>query len=198
VRWFRRSHAECRVRHEVGRQQLAKLFRGCLRGSTPADQLARDARAIADAHFLVADECRSLAIARFQGAVEDALDDRLLSKEEEGKIDALMSEFALSNVDIGACAERLVKAKILREVDDGVVKPRQEGQRHNTVNLQKNEVVLWTFENVELHEIQSRTSYVGASHGVSFRIARGVYYRIGAFKGNRHRQLRESCTAIPG
>jgi hypothetical protein len=46
-------------------------------------------------------------------------------------------------------------------------------------------VVLWTFENVELHEIQSRTSYVGGSQGVSIRITRGVYYRTGAFKGHR-------------
>jgi hypothetical protein len=156
--WFRRSHAECRARHEVGRQQLSKLFQGCLRASTPADQLARDARAIADAHFLAAEECHSLAVAGFQGAVEEALDDRLLSKEEEGKLDALMSALVLSKVDIGACAERLVKAKILRDLDDGVVKTRLEGQGLSTVNLQKNEVVVWTFENVELHEIQSHTS----------------------------------------
>ena len=41
------------------------------------------------------------------------------------------------------------------------------------------------FEDVKYHEHKKRTEYVGGSRGVSFRVAKGVYYRTGAFKGRR-------------
>lgn len=37
----------------------------------------------------------------------------------------------------------------------------------------------------DLIEERSRTKYVGGTQGVSFRITKGVYYRVGGFKGER-------------
>lgn len=52
-------------------------------------------------------------------------------------------------------------------------------------NLQKSEKVVWVFQGVNYYEEKTRTRYVGGSHGVSVRIAKGLYYRTGAFKGER-------------
>jgi hypothetical protein len=49
--------------------------------------------------------------------------------------------------------------------------------------LQKGEEIIWAFQNVEYYEQVTRTVYSGVSHGASFRIAKGVYYRTGTFKG---------------
>jgi hypothetical protein len=51
-------------------------------------------------------------------------------------------------------------------------------------NFQKNEQLVWLFQNVEYLEDKTRREYVGKSSGVSIRIAKGVYYRTGAFKGH--------------
>src|SRR5690606_38189287 len=52
-------------------------------------------------------------------------------------------------------------------------------------NLQKSEQLVWVFQGVDYYEQKTRTRYVGGSQGVSIRIAKGVYYRTGAFKGER-------------
>ncbi len=52
-------------------------------------------------------------------------------------------------------------------------------------NLQKTENLVWVFQGVNYYEEKTRTRYVGGSQGVSIRIAKGVYYRTGAFKGER-------------
>ena len=112
------------------------------------------------------------------------LEDQLLSQEEEAKRVLLQKEFALTQAELGGSIERVAKAAILRDVGAGIINSRLKVEGLS-INLLKGEVVLWLFNNVELYEIKSHTSYVGGSHGVSIRIARGLYYRVGAFKGER-------------
>jgi hypothetical protein len=45
------------------------------------------------------------------------------------------------------------------------------------IALQKGEL---PNSNVELYEVKTHTRFVGASQGLSFRVVRGVYYRVGA------------------
>ena len=51
------------------------------------------------------------------------------------------------------------------------------------INLQKSETPIWEFENATLYEEQTTRTMVGSSSGFSVRIAKGIYYRAGAFKG---------------
>jgi len=48
--------------------------------------------------------------------------------------------------------------------------------------LQDGEVCRWE-EPARLYEQRTRREYVGASHGVSFPLTRGIRYRVGAWKG---------------
>ena len=111
------------------------------------------------------------------------LEDQLPSKEEEGKLVRFQNEFALTQADLNGSAERLAKALILRDLDAGIIKSHIEVAGRLSINLLMSEVVLWLFNDTELYEIKSHKSYIGRSQGVSIRIARGVYYRVGAFKG---------------
>lgn len=52
------------------------------------------------------------------------------------------------------------------------------------INFQKGENPVWLFPNSEYLEDRTKRHYVGASHGVSIRVMKGVYYRTSAFKGN--------------
>jgi hypothetical protein len=53
-----------------------------------------------------------------------------------------------------------------------------------TLLLEKGEVCHWE-EPARLLERRSRVEYVGGSQGFSVRLARGLSYRVGAFKGER-------------
>jgi hypothetical protein len=49
----------------------------------------------------------------------------------------------------------------------------------------KSEHLVWLFQDCEYYEIRRHSHYEAGSHGVSFRIAKGVYYRVGAIRGRR-------------
>lgn len=49
---------------------------------------------------------------------------------------------------------------------------------HLTYKNQKN--LSWLFKDVKYYE-QKKVSYVGGSQGLNMRIAKGLYYQIGAF-----------------
>lgn len=181
---FHRSHPECRNLHDAGQQRISDLLQGYLNTGEPADLLGREIREIAEAHLVSDAEVRSLAIAGFERAVNEVLEDHVPSKEEEDKLVRLQREFALTQADVAGAVDKFLKAAILRDLDAGVVEPHVtvEGL---SINLLKGELVLWLFNDAELYEMKSHTSYIGGSHGLSLRIARGVYYRVGAFKGHR-------------
>ncbi len=49
--------------------------------------------------------------------------------------------------------------------------------------LTKNECVIWAYADVQVDEMVTHKEYVGRTSGASIRIAKGVYWRIGACKG---------------
>src|SRR5262249_48160264 len=51
--------------------------------------------------------------------------------------------------------------------------------------LRKNETIIWVFYPIVHYIIKDETGYVGGSQGVSVRLVKGVYYRLGAFKGHK-------------
>ena len=51
------------------------------------------------------------------------------------------------------------------------------------INFEMDEEILWVFNSVTSYQEVTKTINVGASQGLSVRIARGIYYRVGAFRG---------------
>jgi hypothetical protein len=66
---------------------------------------------------------------------------------------------------------------------NGVIPRRMKVGENLPINLQKDEEVVWVFPGCEYLEDTTRREYVGHSQGMSFRIMKGVYYRVGGFKG---------------
>ena len=77
----------------------------------------------------------------------------------------------------------MVKGIILREVMEGITPNRFKIKNQLPVVLQNKETVIWLYNNVCAYEDKVRKHYVGGSSGFSVRIARGVYWRSGAIKG---------------
>ena len=53
-----------------------------------------------------------------------------------------------------------------------------------SIHFQKGEQVVWAFLGAQFLEDKVRRQFVGGSRGVSIRVMKGVYYRVGAFKGH--------------
>ena len=94
--------------------------------------------------------------------------------------------FALSQGDLdkNGAFTKIVKAAVLRDVLSGIVPQRMSVDGHIPINFQKGEQVVWAFAGSKYLEDKTRRQFVGGSQGVSIRVMKGVYYRVGAFKGH--------------
>ncbi|BCD67338.1 hypothetical protein NitYY0918_C0222 [Nitratiruptor sp. YY09-18] len=113
--------------------------------------------------------------------IQEALNDGLLDEKEECTIMTLSQNY---NIDLENI-EDLQKAKILYSI---IVKneiPDVEVRGNIPVLLENNETILYAENGVALIKEVTKTKYVGGSDGFSIRIAKGLYYRKSAFKGER-------------
>jgi hypothetical protein len=122
----------------------------------------------------------------WEGSVDHFLEDGQLDAVEETHLTEVASRWSMaqSDLDTRGAYSRLVKGAVLRDMLNGVVPDRVQVQGQLPFNFQKGERLIWVFQGVKYFEDKKRRQYVGSSHSVSFRIAKGVYYRVGAFRGH--------------
>ena len=125
-----------------------------------------------------------LLVQAWEAAVEGALEDGLFTLDEENALTRYISHFNLnhSQLDAHGVHTSLIKAAVLREIAEGVVPDRQQLSGHIPFNLMKSEKLVWVMDDVDYIETVVRRERQGSSHGLSIRIARGVYYRPSAFR----------------
>jgi len=185
--FFKKTHKECKQLHEKGKSEIISLVSNI--GSKGGDlkQLKSSIKNIALSSYIDESTINSLIISGWEKAVEVAFDDGVLTNEEETALNELKQYFNLSQEDLdkNGAYKKIIKGAILRDILDGKLPERVQIDGNLPFNLQKNEKIVWVFQNVDYYEKKTRTRYVGGSQGVSIRIAKGLYYRTGTFKGER-------------
>ena len=131
------------------------------------------------------DQTRVLVQA-WEAAVEGALEDGLFTLDEENALTRYINHFNLSQsqLDAHGVHTSLIKAAVLREIAEGVVPNRQHLSGNVPFNLMKSENLVWVMHDVDYIETVVRRERRGYSHGLSIRVARGVYYRPSAFRSH--------------
>lgn len=182
---LRSVHSECELKHKVGMSRLrGELAEAMLQGR---DLNALKARLLSsnDPNNISVDEKRLAAITVWEGTVDHFLDDGAIDSDEESILVAYQEQFDLSQSELdrnGAYA-KFVKGRALDEILRGLVPKRMTVANALPINLQRGESVVWAFSGSQYLEDQNQRTYVGGSNGVSIRIAKGLYYRVSAFKG---------------
>ena len=168
------------------------------------DRLTLDARlaaiAVEDAEAHLEDLSRSLKQSRlhqdqqdallvraWEAAVEGTLEDGLLTRDEENALYRYLEHFGLTQdqADRNGAQTSVVQSAVIREIAEGVVPQRQNITGRVPFNLMKSETLVWVMQNVDYLEVVTRRERRGSSQGLSFRIARGVYYRPSAFRSRQ-------------
>jgi hypothetical protein len=88
-----------------------------------------------------------------------------------------------NELDRNGALVKIVKAAVLRDILNGILPHGISINENLSINLQKGEKIVWAFSNSKYLEDKIRRQYVGGSHGVSVRVMKGVYYKVGSFKG---------------
>lgn len=185
--FLRRKHKKCGQKHEQGKSEVISLVSQVNYEDIDFGRLERSIKEIAQNSFIDSGLLIKLVVSGWESAVELAFDDGLLSEQKETVLNELKEYFDLSeqSLDRAGSYSKMVKGAILRDITNGKLPEQVEVSGNLPFNLQKAEKIIWLFQDVKYYEEKSRTKYVGGSKGVSFRIAKGVYYRTGGFKGER-------------
>lgn len=186
--FMRSFHRECRDRHDEADRRIRDIILDVTSGSDTSGYAKAETRIREIAQAARMDEAalREAVISGWELAVERAFDDGVLSLEEEEALTGLARVFSLNQRELNrnGAEDRVTRGAVLRDIFEGnLPEIRVEGDL--PFNLQKTEKIVWVFENVDYLEERIRTRYVGGSQGVSIRVARGLYYRVGGFKGER-------------
>lgn len=183
---LRKYHKECKEKHESGLAQIAeKAANGAIQ-ATNLEALETQLNTISQASFIPPELRKKELIKAFERAVEMALEDEVITSDEEDALDAYKTHFKLEQSELNnyGAYTKLVQAGVLRDLMEGKIPQRIDVKGQLPFNLQKSEQLVWVFQNVKYYEERKRTTYIGGYKGVSIRIAKGVYYRTGGFRGN--------------
>ena len=117
-----------------------------------------------------------------------SLEDGVLSLDEEAALVHYLSHFGLSvaDVDRNGAHRNMVKSATIRELAEGIVPDCLGGSVQHPFNLMKSERLVWLFADVDYIETKTMRERQGTSHGVSIRVAKGLYYRPGTFRSRVH------------
>ena len=126
----------------------------------------------------------ALLVRAWEAAVEGALEDGLLTLDEESALHRYLHHFEVApeQVDGSGVLTSMIKSAVIRDITEGIVPQRQNIQGRVPFNLMKSEQLVWVIEGVDYLETVVRRENRGSSHGLSIRVARGVYYRPGTFR----------------
>ena len=101
-----------------------------------------------------------------------------MSLDEENALAKYAAHFGLTQQDMdgNGAQTSLVQAAVIRDVTQGIVPQRQTITGAIPFNLMKSETLVWVIDGVDYLETVVRRERQGTSHGVSIRVARGLYY----------------------
>ncbi len=192
--FFRKKHKECEAKFQQEKRRREQQTQ------SDKEEIFTLAEAAAiDGHFEAVKEkmkaasdtvdesaCKRILVKAWEQSVEKCLNDNILSSEEEHNLMTYLNALSINqnDADQRGAYTRVAQAAVLRDiVQEGKIPERVQIQGNLSLNLKKGEKIVWLFKNVQYYEQKTSRSFVGGSHGVSIRIAKGVYYRVGAFKG---------------
>ena len=133
---------------------------------------------------LSASERRQLLAQAWEAAVEGSLEDGVLSLDEENALSRYLAHFNLSQADVdgNGAYHSMVQSAVIREAAEGVIPDRLGNIGPVPFNLMKSEQLVWVIDGVDYYEVKTRRERRGTSHGVSIRVAKGLYYRPSTFR----------------
>jgi hypothetical protein len=183
---LRGVHKECKAKHELGKSKIALFVKTAAHDASVIRLLKTATEDIAKKHLILTSEVPEIIVEGWEKAVDDVFEDGVLTEEEESNLDEIQKHFGFSQKDLdkNGAFTKLVKGAVLREVLKGKIPERVNIKGDLPFNLQKDEKLVWVFQDVQYYEQKTLSHYEGGSSGVSIRVAKGVYFRTSAFRGH--------------
>ncbi|WP_231556583.1 MULTISPECIES: hypothetical protein [unclassified Thermotoga] len=175
------KHKACEVIYQEGWKKMLDFVEKSFENGN-FQSLRGQLLEIARNHFRTENDVEDVLATVWERMVDHFLNDGNLDESEERILASFIWETGLSEEKLNrkGAYEKFKKGRLLRKVVHGEI---EQFEGPVPVILGKSEVPVWVFRSVENYEMRKRKEYAGGYSGLSIRIARGVYYRVGGFKG---------------
>ena len=182
--FLRNSHGECEEANRLGWQEMVARARNSALSGQDRESLVGELEGLASSSYVSLERIREALVAGWEQAVETALDDHLITVEEESHLAQYAERFHLPHEELDRNGARtsVIQGSVIREVVEGNLPQRQQVIGNVPFNLQKSETLVWVFDGVSYLEERVRRERVGGAQGASIRVMRGVYYHTGGFR----------------
>lgn len=183
---LRSVHKECQATHELGKSKITSFVKKAAHDASVVRLLKTAVEDIAKKHLIRSSDVPAMVIEGYESAVDSVFEDGVLTEEEESNLDEIQKHFGFGQNDLnknGAFA-KLVKGAVLRELLNGKIPEKVNIKGNLPFNLQKDEKIVWVFQDVQYYEQKTRRHYEGGSQGVSIRVAKGLYFRTSGFRAH--------------
>lgn len=130
---------------------------------------------------LTDNEVKRMRAEIFTTAFSVAKSDTQVTKEEEEELHTIQKYLGLSDSEVQPTKKELARLRLLNEIQNGNM-PILPPVRN--IMMQKGEKAYWVEPAVMYEEQVISRKYQGGSSGMSFRIMKGVSYRVGGHRGN--------------
>ena len=183
---LRSVHKECETRHSMGMSAIDAFVRGLFTSKALPATVQPSIDDIARRHRLSTIDTSTAVMHSWSRMLDNYLEDGVLTREEEATLVTRAQQLGISRqrMESAGVLQKVGMGRALRDVVEGNIPAHQPQIPVNTsVNLQRGETVVWTFTNVPYHQETTRHEYVAGTSGVSVRVAKGVYYRVGGIRG---------------
>lgn len=124
-------------------------------------------------------EVKGMRVDIFAAAFAVAKSDAQVTKEEEQELVGIQKYLGLADSDIEPTKKELARLRLINEIQLGNIPTMQV----KNLLVAKNENVYWVEPSILIEEKVLRRRYEGGSSGFSFRIMKGVSYRVGSSRG---------------
>ena len=184
--WFSSSHDACKQKFENGRSEILTTLRDCFRRKEDFYLRKPAIESALRSSYIDTPNRETIFLSALDEAVELYLDDGIIDATEQKTIARFIqfSGMSQASLNVNRSLEKMVQSQVLQDILNGnKPAPRITIGGDFPFLLSKSESLVWLFRDVTLHEQKVQREYVGRSRGISVRIARGVYYRTGGFKG---------------
>jgi hypothetical protein len=181
---FSSKHNQCEINHNNGVNEIVKTASEAITQGGDLNDIEKRIEFIADANYIK--ETNALILRGLKNGLDAILDDHILSPEEDDRLTRYQNHFNISNEKMLEMdpADKLAHAIIIRDLNNGEIFDLRSTLQHVPFNFIKDEKLIWVDYDVSLYEQRTKTHYEGGYSGVSMRIAKGLYYRTGSFRGN--------------
>lgn len=185
--WFSSKHSVCEERNHQGRNEIKAIIRNCFDSKEDFFLHKRQIDNIVVSSFIDQDTLTIIYRELLDEAVTRFLNDGIIDKNEETCIARFIQFTGMpqSTLNTTHALDKVVQSRIIQDILQGnPIKQAITVAGDFPFMLVKKETLIWLYRNVTLHEQKTKREYVGRSRGLNIRVAKGVYYRTGGFKGS--------------